>query len=281
MVSSMSKYEEIIKSLLKEIDQEDNEKNKILFESKAMSSCAIIARATGVVSGIDICKDLCKEVNKKLNLDILKQSGSFVNRGDVIATITGPIIDIFKVERIVIEVLKYMSGIASSVRKYKMELTDLPTNLLYEGNALPILDSLVRSAFVDGGGVVNDETSFIITNNALSIYDDLEDIINILKAHEYKERRLVACIANKQEFEDAYLTKINTIRIKSNNFNLIEELMEINRQVKTIEVTGELELKKVRAIAKLGVSNLIIPSLSDGAKSLNIELCFYKRRISK
>ena len=277
----MTKYEDIVNKLIEEINAETTEKNKILFEDKASSSAAIIARATGVVSGLDICKELCKAVNKKLTLEVLKKNSEFVNRGDVIAVITGPIIDIFKVENIIVEVIKYMSGIASAVRKYKLELTDLPTNIMYEGHTVPTLDPLAKIAFIDGGGVVNEETDLVITNNTVSIYDDLNQIINILKAHDYKERRLVIAVNNKMEFEEAYLTKIHTIRIKSNNFKLIEELMEINRDEKKIEVEGEIELKKVRAVAKLGVSNLIIPSLSDGAKALNVELCFYKKRVSK
>lgn len=270
--------EEFIEDLVAEIKEEPNPAYDLLKKNNEIGSCNFIARTTGVVSGVKIAQMVYKKINSKIQFTILKDDGEYVNRGDVICVISGPVIDIFKGEKLALNFVRYMSGIATIVNKYKLELNGLNTEIVYSGYAAPGLDLFAEKAFVDGGGILKEDLkgNYLLTQNIITRFESTQDAISKIKYVNHNIKPIIE-VSDTYEFEEAYLTNALAIRVVSNKENIINNCSIINQNKKTLELQAEIELKKIRSIAKMGYKYIIIPSLTDSSKCLPIDLCFYKR----
>ena len=269
--------EKYILELVKNLKDEPNPTYEIFKKNGEVASCNFIARTTGVVSGVDVVQLFYKKLSSKVSFKILKENSKFVNRGDVICVISGPIYEILRGEQIAINIIRYMSGIASTVAKYKMELASLDTKLLFSGHAAPGLEMLTEQAFADGGGFLREENKnyCVLSSNTIARFETVDDAINALKTLDRPLKPIVE-VNDEYEFESALFSSAQIIRVTTSKEQIIKNCSLMNNN-KVLEVQSEIELRHVRSIAKMGYKYIIIPSLSDSAKALPIDLNFYKR----
>ena len=269
--------EKYVLDLVKNLKEEPNPAYEIFKKNGEVASCNFIARTTGVVSGVDVVQLFYKKLSPKISFKILKENGKFVNRGDVICVISGPIYEILRGEQISINIIRYMSGIASAVAKYNIELTSLDTKLLFSGHASPGLEMLAEQAFLDGGGFLREENKnyCVLNSNTIARFETIDDAINALKSLD-KPLKPIIEVNDENEFENAMHSSAQIIRVTTSKEQIIKNCALINNR-KILEVQSEIELRHVRSVAKMGYKYIIIPSLSDSAKSLPIDLNFYKR----
>ncbi len=270
--------EQFIEDLVLEIKETNEIAYQLLKNQNEVASCNFIARTTGVVSGTKVAELVFKKINPKINYTILKKDGEYINRGDVICVITGPMHDILRGEKLALNFLRYMSGIASGVAKYKAELQGLDSKLLYSGHAAPNLEVFAESAFISGGGILSEEykNKTLVSLNVATRFDTYQEAIDKIKEID-RNTKIILEVSDTIAFEEAYQTIAPIIRVVSNKENIINNCSIINQNKKVLEILSEIDLKRVRSIAKMGYSYIIIPSLSDASKSLPIDLCFYKR----
>lgn len=269
--------EKYVLDLIKNLKEEPNPAYEIFKKNGEVASCNFIARTTGVVSGVDVVQLFYKKLSPKISFKILKENGKFVNRGDVICVISGPIYEILRGEQISINIIRYMSGIASGVAKYNIELASLDTKLLFSGHAAPGLEMLAEQAFLDGGGFLREENKnyCVLNSNTIARFETVDDAINALKSLD-KPLKPIIEVNDENEFENAMHSSAQIIRVTTSKEQIIKNCALINNR-KILEVQSEIELRHVRSVAKMGYKYIIIPSLSDSAKSLPIDLNFYKR----
>lgn len=270
--------EQYIEELVLEIKEDDSPVYEIFSKNTDVVSCNFVARTTGVVSGTKIAQMVYKKINPKISFKILKEDGSFVNRGDVICVMSGLMNDLYKGEALALNFVRYMSGIASSVAKYNQELHDLDTVLLYSGFAAPGLEEFAQIAFVDGGGSLREDNKnyCVLNSNTIARFESIDDAVHKLRVIDRSLKPIIE-VNDQLEFEDALFSSAPVIRVTSNKEQFINNCTIINDGKKILELCSEVDLKKVRSIAKSGYKYIIIPSLSDGSKSLPIEMCVYKR----
>ena len=269
--------EKYVLDLVKNLKEEPNPAYEIFKKNGEVASCNFIARTTGVVSGVDVVQLFYKKLSPKISFKILKENGKFVNRGDVICVISGPIYEILRGEQISINIIRYMSGIASAVAKYNIELASLDTKLLFSGHAAPGLEMLAEQAFLDGGGFLREENKnyCVLNSNTIARFETIDDAINALKSLD-KPLKPIIEVNDENEFENAMHSSAQIIRVTTSKEQIIKNCALINNR-KILEVQSEIELRHVRSVAKMGYKYIIITSLSDSAKSLPIDLNFYKR----
>lgn len=270
--------EQFVDELINNIKEEDNPIKLMLKKETEDVSCNFIARTTGVVSGVRVAQYIFKRSSNKIGFKIIKDDASYVNRGDVICVMSGPINEILKVEKLALNFLRYMSGIASAVAKYKMEINDLDTELLYSRHAAPGLESFAEMAFIHGGGILHEENKnyCVLNSNTIARFESIDDAITAIKEIDKSIKPIIE-VNDQLEFEEALFSSAPVIRVNCNKETIIKNCANINNERKILELQSEIEYKHLRVIAKLGYKYIIIPSLSDAAKSLPIDLSFYKR----
>lgn len=270
---------ELIKQALIE-DGYDNDVTTLnLINKDIMLSGSFIVKATGVVSGIDVAKEVFRQINPKIKMEILKNNGTFVNRGDVIASIEGPMRDILRGERVALNFLQRMSGIAATTAKFVQELAGTECKILDTRKTTPLLRILERQAVRDGGGMnhrYNLSDQVLIKDNHIAAVGSIAKAVEMVRKVVGKSMKIEVEVETKEEFLEALGTSVDIIMFDNMDNELMKELIEINNHNKKIEASGNMELKRVRSVALLGVDYISVGALTHSYKSLDISLKFYK-----
>ena len=270
---------ELIKQALIEDGYDNDVTTFNLINKDMMLSGSFIVKATGVVSGIDVAKEVFRQINPKIKMEILKDNGTFVNRGDVIASIEGPMRDILRGERVALNFLQRMSGIAATTAKFVQELAVTECKILDTRKTTPLLRVLERQAVRDGGGMnhrYNLSDQVLIKDNHIAAIGSIEKAVEMVRKSVGKTMKIEVEVETKEEFLEALGTSADIIMLDNMNNELMKELVEINNHSKKIEASGNMELKRVRSVALLGVDYISVGALTHSYKSLDISLKFYK-----
>lgn len=274
------KIVELIKLALEEDGYDKDVTTLNLVNKENMLSGSFIVKATGVVSGIDVAKEVFRLINPKIKMEILKPNGSFVNRGDVIASIEGPMRDILRGERVALNFMQRMSGIAGTTAKFVQELVGTECKILDTRKTTPLIRLLERQAVRDGGGTnhrYNLSDQVLIKDNHIASVGTISKAVEMARKAVGKSMKIEVEVETKEEFMEALSTSADIIMLDNMNNELMKELVEINNHKKKLEASGNMELKRVRSVALLGVDYISVGALTHSYKSLDISLKFYKR----
>ena len=270
---------ELIKEALIE-DGVDNDITTLNLVSKdKMLTGSFIVKATGVVSGIDVAKEVFKQINPRIKMEILKANGTFVNRGDVIATIEGPMRDILRGERVALNFLQRMSGIAATTAKFVQELAGTNCKILDTRKTAPLLRVFERQAVRDGGGEYhrfNLSDRVLIKDNHIAASGSIQDAVSILRKAVGRGMIIEVEVETLDEFMEALNTSADVIMLDNMSNEVMKKCVELNEGKKKLEASGNMELKKVRSVALLGVDYISVGSLTHSYKALDISLKFRK-----
>lgn len=270
---------ELIKEALIE-DGVDNDITTLNLVSKdKMLTGSFIVKATGVVSGIDVAKEVFKQINPRIKMEILKANGTFVNRGDVIATIEGPMRDILRGERVALNFLQRMSGIAATTAKFVQELAGTNCKILDTRKTAPLLRVFERQAVRDGGGEnhrFNLSDRVLIKDNHIAASGSIQDAVSILRKAVGRGMIIEVEVETLDEFMEALNTSADVIMLDNMSNEGMKKCVELNEGKKKLEASGNMELKKVRSVALLGVDYISVGSLTHSYKALDISLKFRK-----
>lgn len=268
---------ELIKEALIE-DGVDNDITTLNLVSKdKMLTGSFIVKATGVVSGIDVAKEVFKQINPRIKMEILKANGTFVNRGDVIATIEGPMRDILRGERVALNFLQRMSGIAATTAKFVQELAGTNCKILDTRKTAPLLRVFERQAVRDGGGEnhrFNLSDRVLIKDNHIAASGSIQDAVSILRKAVGRGMIIEVEVETLDEFMEALNTSADVIMLDNMSNEVMKKCVELNEGKKKLEASGNMELKKVRSVALLGVDYISVGSLTHSYKALDISLKF-------
>lgn len=270
---------ELIKEALIE-DGVDNDITTLNLVSKdKMLTGSFIVKATGVVSGINVAKEVFKQINPRIKMEILKANGTFVNRGDVIATIEGPMRDILRGERVALNFLQRMSGIAATTAKFVQELAGTNCKILDTRKTAPLLRVFERQAVRDGGGEnhrFNLSDRVLIKDNHIAASGSIQDAVSILRKAVGRGMIIEVEVETLDEFMEALNTSADVIMLDNMSNEVMKKCVELNEGKKKLEASGNMELKKVRSVALLGVDYISVGSLTHSYKALDISLKFRK-----
>lgn len=270
---------ELIKEALIE-DGVDNDITTLNLVSKdKMLTGSFIVKATGVVSGIDVAKEVFKQINPRIKMEILKSNGTFVNRSDVIATIEGPMRDILRGERVALNFLQRMSGIAATTAKFVQELAGTNCKILDTRKTAPLLRVFERQAVRDGGGEnhrFNLSDRVLIKDNHIAASGSIQDAVSILRKAVGRGMIIEVEVETLDEFMEALNTSADVIMLDNMSNEVMKKCVELNEGKKKLEASGNMELKKVRSVALLGVDYISVGSLTHSYKALDISLKFRK-----
>lgn len=263
--------------------QEDGYNNDIttsnLIDRSRTLSGNFVAKAAGIVSGIDVAMETFKLVNPKISFTIHRPNGSYVNRGTVIATVSGPMRDILRGERVALNFLQRMSGIATTTNQFVLEVKGTNCLILDTRKTTPLLRAFERQAVRDGGGTnhrYNLSDRVLIKDNHIAAVGSITNAVNLVKAKVEAGILIEVEVETKEEFLEALSTECDIIMLDNMDNDLMKELVEINNHQKKLEASGNMTLKRVRSVALLGVDYISVGALTHSYKSLDISLKFYK-----
>lgn len=250
-----------------------------LIDKNRMLSGNFVAKANGIVSGVDVAEEVFKHINPKIKFSIHKPNGTYVNRGTSIATVSGPMRDILRGERVALNFMQRMSGIATITNQFVQEVKGTNALILDTRKTTPLLRLFERQAVRDGGGTnhrYNLSDRVLIKDNHIAAVGSITDAVLLAKKKVDPSILIEVEVETKEEFLEALDTPCDIIMLDNMDNELMKELVELNNKNKKLEASGNMSLKRVRSVALLGVDYISVGALTHSYKSLDISLKFYK-----
>ena len=239
----------------------------------------LIIKQEGILAGIDVAKQIFTKFDENLNFVIFINDGTKVKKNDIAFCVEGKALSTLKAERLVLNVMQRMSGIATETKKYVEKLNGLNTKVLDTRKTTPGMRFLEKAAVKIGGGENHRMGLYdmiMIKDNHIDFAGGIKQAINTTKQYlkdNNIEQKVVIEARNLDEVKE--ILSIGGIdRIMLDNFT-IEETKEavklIGRKYET-ESSGNITLETVRDYAECGVDFISVGALTHHIKSLDMSL---------
>jgi nicotinate-nucleotide pyrophosphorylase (carboxylating) len=272
-------FNAFLETALKEDLGDGDHSSLACIPAEAMGQAVLQVKDEGIMAGLEIAARIFERIDPGLQLDFYLRDGDPIRPGDKGFTVAGRIQSILKSERIVLNVLQRMSGIATQTHRYVEEIRDLPARILDTRKTTPGMRILDKEAVRIGGG----------ENHRMGLYDmimlkdnhiDFAGGISaaIRKTNDYLERTGRDL---KIEIEARSLSDVREIlesgrvhRIMLDNFSIDDtrRAVELIASRYETESSGKITLDNLREYAACGVNYLSVGALTHQIKSLDLSL---------
>ena len=241
----------------------------------------IIAKETGVAAGVKVAAAVFRQVDPALKVEIIRDCGTAVVPGDEVLTIEGPVHSILTAERVALNFLQQLSGVATLTRRFVDAIAAVPgarAKILDTRKTTPGLRALEKAAVAAGGGTnhrIGLYDMAMVKDNHLAARDDL-DFLRSAIARLQTERPgvRVELEADTVEQVRGFLTLEGVAVIMLDNMTLdaMRECVELVAGRVQLEASGGVNLKTVGEIAATGVDFISVGALTHSAPAVDFSL---------
>lgn len=267
--------EKIVKSIIKNALTEDIGKGDItsqaIIDKKAEGKFHLITREDIVVCGIKIAEMIFKELDENIKFSPMVKEGEVISKKQIIASIEGRALPILKAERVALNLLQRMSGIATLTREFVNAVKDTNAKILDTRKTMPGLRILDKYAVKMGGGEnhrMGLYDAILIKDNHIALAGGIKKAIE-----KAKKKRLpieIECDTLSQ-VKEAIKLGVKRILLDNMKPSEIKKIVKQNPKVE-FEVSGGITLDNVKEYAKTGVGYISIGALTHSARSVDIGL---------
>ena len=239
-----------------------NNKNKI--------KAKIISNSAGIIGGLDLAKQTFKIVDKKILFKIKKKEGSKIKKKQIIAVIHGNVKNILTGERVALNFLTHVSGVATQTNKFVRKVGK-NTKICCTRKTIPGLRAIQKYAVNLGGGYnhrFNLSDEFLIKDNHIA-NTNLRDLI--IKAKKNRKKITVE-VDNLSQLKKILDLKFDTVLFDNMNVKNLREGIKIVKNKYETEASGNVNLKNIRKIASTGINRISIGRLTHSVSAIDLKL---------
>lgn len=243
----------------------------------AMGKSKLLIKEEGVLAGIEIAKEIFHRFDPGLKVEVFINDGAEVKSGDVAMIVEGKIQSLLQTERLMLNVMQRMSGIATTTRKYVKALEGTKTRVLDTRKTTPGLRMLEKEAVKIGGGVNHRIGLFdmiLLKDNHVDFAGGIDKAINRAKQYckeKGKDLKIEIEVRNFDEIQQV-LDLGGIDRIMLDNFNIRDtrKAVEMIGGKFEIESSGGITFKTLRDYAECGVDFISVGALTHSVKGLDM-----------
>jgi len=268
--------EELIRlSLEEDICNGDITTDSLKLEDKHLAA-KLIAKEKGVIAGLDIfCKTFAM-VDSRTKIEQLISDGEKVEKRDVICLISGSSASMLKAERVALNFLQRMSGIATQTAAMVAGIGDNRAKLLDTRKTTPLLRQLEKYAVRTGGGYNHRFGLYdmvMLKENHILSAGSITSAVKLVKAND-TSHKLEVEVTNLEELQEAVSCEVD--RVMLDNMSLADMKTAVERFYGKVELeaSGNVSLSTISQIAETGVDFISSGSMTHSYKSLDISLIF-------
>ena len=245
----------------------------------AIGKSQLLIKEEGVLAGVEIAKEVFRTFDADLQVEVFINDGAHVKQGDVAFIVSGRVQSILQAERLVLNIMQRMSGIATLTNQYVKLLEGTNAKVLDTRKTTPGMRMLEKEAVKIGGGVNHRIGLFdmiLLKDNHVDFAGGIENAIN--GAHRYlkeKNKKLKIEIEVRNFDELREVLRIGGVdRIMLDNFtpSTTREAVEIVNGRVELESSGGITMDTIREYAETGVDYISVGALTHSVKSLDMSL---------
>ncbi len=244
-----------------------------------MGKAQLLIKEEGVLAGVEIAKRVFAKFDPELKMEVLIEDGAHVKPGDIAFYVSGKEQSLLQTERVVLNIMQRMSGIATQTNKYAKEIEDLHTKVIDTRKTTPGLRILEKKAVKIGGGGNHRIGLFdmiLLKDNHIDFAGGIENAVTNAKKYlkeKGKNIKIEVEVRNLDELDQ--VLKIGGVdRIMLDNFDTDttrKAVKIINGRCET-ESSGGITFKTLRSYAECGVDFISVGALTHSVKGLDMSL---------
>ncbi len=238
----------------------------------------LLAKADGVVSGIDVAGVVFHEFDPRIDYQSLVDDGARIQRGAILGEVSGPARSILTAERTALNILQHLSGIATLTARYVEAVQGTRARIIDTRKTGPGLRLLEKAAVRDGGGHNHRfglSDGVLIKDNHLAAIGGSDRIARAIAAAREQAPhtlRIEVEVTSLDELEQALAARADVVLLDNMSIEEMREAVGRAAGRAVLEASGGVTLETVRAIAETGVDLISAGALTHSAPALDISL---------
>ncbi len=270
---------EFINKALKEDIGDGDHTSLACIASSAKSSAQLLVKENGIIAGVKVALEVFRQVDKTLKIKILLTDGTLVKKGDIVLTVSGKAQSILTAERLVLNIMQRMSGIATTTNKMNSLIKNTSCKLLDTRKTTPNMRMLEKEAVRIGKGHNHRNGLYdmiLIKDNHVDYAGGIKQAItaanNYLIQHK-KKLKIEIEVRNLLELKEVLkIGKVNRIMLDNFNTNDLKKAIQLIPKKYETEASGGITEKNIRSYALTGVQYISCGALTHSIKSLDLSL---------
>ena len=243
-----------------------------LIKDNKIINIKLLSNQDAVIGGLLFAKNAFDLIDKKIKFIVKKKDGSQVKKGTLIATIRGKAKNILIAERVALNFLSHISGIATETNKF-VKLAGKKTKICCTRKTIPNTRVIQKYAVKLGGGVnhrFNLSDEFLIKDNHIAS-SNLYDLVKLAIKNK-KGKKITVEVDNLNQLKSIMGLKFNTVLFDNMSIKNLKAGIKIAKKSYETEASGNINLKTVKSVAKTGVNRISVGSITHSAKAVDLKL---------
>ncbi|MCB0726821.1 MAG: carboxylating nicotinate-nucleotide diphosphorylase [Ignavibacteria bacterium] len=272
----------LIKSALSEDIGKGDITSELLIPVKSESNAEVLVKESGIISGIEIFNLVFAVIDKKIKTGFIKKDGASVKKGEVIGYVKGNTRNILKGERVALNLLQRMSGIATQTSELTRKLNNKSIQIIDTRKTTPNMRVFEKMAVVDGGGANHRMGLYdmiLIKDNHIEANNNISNLLDVLKKNKSRIKKKVELeVKDFSEFKIVMAKGKGLVdRIMLDNFKVsdVSKAAALNNGVFELEISGGVDYTNIQNYQNInGVRYISIGAITHSVNSLDIALNF-------
>jgi nicotinate-nucleotide pyrophosphorylase (carboxylating) len=277
-VSQIKLSENFIKNTVKLALNEDlypsGDITSNLIKNKKIIKAKLISNQNAIIGGLLFAKHAFTLIDNKIKFVIKKKDGSLIKKNTLIATIQGNAQSILIAERVALNFLSHISGIATQTNQF-VKLAGKRCKICCTRKTIPNLRVIQKYAVKLGGGTnhrFNLSDEFLIKDNHVAS-SDIKKIVSLAIKNK-KDKKITVEVDNLKQLKEIIGLKFNTVLFDNMNIKNLKVGVKLAKKYYETEASGNINLKTVKSIAATGVDRISVGSITHSVVGIDLKLNF-------
>lgn len=236
-----------------------------------------VARQDGVIAGLGVAQAVFSVLDSRVDFEVIKSDGDRVNSGDAVAAVSGPASGILAGERVALNFLQRMSGIATLTARYVDRVAHTNARIADTRKTTPGLRRLEKYAVAVGGGVNHRfglSDGILIKDNHIIAAGSVTQAVAAAKQRAPHTLKIEVEVSDLDELDEAITAGADAVLLDNMGIETMRQAIEAAAGRVILEASGGVNIDTVSAIAETGVDIISVGALTHSAPALDISLDF-------
>jgi nicotinate-nucleotide pyrophosphorylase (carboxylating) len=232
----------------------------------------LLSNENAIVGGLLFAKQAFNLVDNKIKFKIKKKDGSNIKKGSLIATIEGNARNILIAERVALNFLSHISGIATKTNRF-VKLAGKKCKICCTRKTIPNIRVIQKYAVKLGGGTnhrFNLSDEFLIKDNHIAS-SNIKNLV-ALAIKNKKRRKITVEVDNLKQLNEIMGLKFNTVLFDNMSVKNLKKGVKIAKKYYITEASGNINLKTVKEVSKTGIDRISVGSITHSANAIDFKL---------
>mgnify|MGYP003956585263 CR=1 FL=1 len=244
-----------------------------LIKNNKVIKLKLISNQKAIIGGLKFAEQTFRLIDKKIKFMIKKKEGSSVKKNDLIAIIKGKVQNILLGERVALNFISHISGVATKTNQFVKLVKEKKCKICCTRKTIPNMRVIQKYAVKLGGGInhrFNLSDEYLIKDNHISSSDIKTLVHSAIK--KQKGKKITVEIDNLNQLKKILGLKFSTVLFDNMSIKKLKVGVQIAKKFYETEASGNINLKNVKKIASTGVNRISIGSITHSASAVDIKL---------